>query len=237
MHQSSAHESESVKEFFDQWHIYQKAVEHNYLRHRETCAAVGASVCRVGKPFSFLDLGSGDACWTSQILASQPVSRYQAVDLSAIALDLAKKNLEALSCPKEFIQADYFPYVAAHSDETDFVFIGRSLHHLLLPEKREFFRSVASFVPTDGRLVLSEPIRRQGEGRQEWLDRWWADTLATWKEMTPEELEKCHAHVCSSDYPETVEDYSNAARSGGFTRIELLYQDPEKFYAVIECLK
>lgn len=49
-----------------------------------------------GKPFSFFDLGCGDAATLAPVLAGLALRRYKGVDLSQTALALAAKNLAAL---------------------------------------------------------------------------------------------------------------------------------------------
>ena len=75
-----------VRQFFDQWHVYKRVVALNYLHHREAYAALAEALDRFDRPFSFLDLGAGDAAWTSRILQGRPLVRYEAVDLSPVAL-------------------------------------------------------------------------------------------------------------------------------------------------------
>ena len=57
----------------------------------------------VGRPFSFLDLGCGDAATLAPLLASMAVQRYKGVDLSESALALAAENLTGLSCPVKLV--------------------------------------------------------------------------------------------------------------------------------------
>lgn len=60
----------------------------------------------VGRRFSFLDLGCGDAATLAPVLASMAVQHYKGVDLSETALALAAENLQSLSCKVEFARRD-----------------------------------------------------------------------------------------------------------------------------------
>jgi methylase of polypeptide subunit release factors len=51
------------------------------------------------EPFSFLDLGCGDAATLAPVLKGCQVKSYNGVDLSEPALALAVKNLGVLSGP------------------------------------------------------------------------------------------------------------------------------------------
>ena len=85
----------STTAFFDVWHTYRKVVAVNYMHHRETVKAHIEQMLHaqfVGLPFSFLDLGCGDAATLAPLLASMAVQRYKGVDLSETALALAAKT-------------------------------------------------------------------------------------------------------------------------------------------------
>src|ERR1700720_4957697 len=98
----------STTAFFDVWHTYRKVVAANYMHHKEIKAQLERVLLAqfVGRPFSFLDLGCGDAATLAPLLASMAVQRYKAVDLSESALALAAENLTGLSCPVELVCRD-----------------------------------------------------------------------------------------------------------------------------------
>jgi SAM-dependent methyltransferase len=225
---------EQVRKFFDQWGIYQKVVAHNYLHHREAYAAIAAILDRVETPFSFLDLGAGDAKWTSGVLAGRALRAYEAVDISAVALGLAEKNLEGFTGAKTFTQGDFFQDVRERRGRWDVVFIGLSLHHLPRADKARFFPAVREILPPGGRLVFYEPVCDPGESRDEVLERWWR-TARHWTALEPAELQAGKDHVFSSDYQETPETYDALARAAGFTGAALRYRDEDRLYAVFEC--
>ncbi|PNE10575.1 MAG: methyltransferase type 12, partial [Beijerinckiaceae bacterium] len=93
----------SAAAFFDVWHTYRKVVAANYMHHKEIKAQLERVLLAqfASRPFSFLDLGCGDAATLAPLLASMAVQRYKGVDLSETALALAAENLKALSCPVE----------------------------------------------------------------------------------------------------------------------------------------
>ncbi|CAN5813453.1 hypothetical protein BH09VER1_BH09VER1_33380 [soil metagenome] len=226
--------SEEVKQFFDQWEIYRKVVEYNYLHHREAYAAIGESLRGVKGAFSVVDLGAGDASWTGPALAPCEVASYEAVDLSAVALALAEHNLRDLSCEKIFTQSDYFPYVQNRSEACDVIFVGLSLHHLKEPDKRVFFSHARRLLPEEGRLIFYEPIREPEESREEVLARWWKEAK-NWSGLTSEELAKVQDHVFGYDYPEPLELFRGMASEAGFRDSRVRYVDEKRLYAVVEC--
>jgi hypothetical protein len=55
--------------FNHQWQIYQKVLKHNYMGHQEIYQIWREFLNRFcQQPFKLLDLGCGDACFTSQFL-------------------------------------------------------------------------------------------------------------------------------------------------------------------------
>lgn len=232
---SDSPRASEVKEFFDQWGIYRKVVEKNYLHHREAYAAIRESLQRLPGAFSFVDLGAGDASATAPVLESCPLKSYEAVDISAVALDLARQNVQGLPCDKAFTQIDFFEYVQQRIAPCDVLFIGLSLHHLQEAGKQTFFRQAKRILPEQGRLIFYEPIREAAESRDEILERWWKDTQ-TWEGFAPEELAQIKAHVFGYDYPEPLETFHEMATQAGFRETQVRYVDPDRFYAVVECV-
>ncbi len=134
-----AEQNGRVKSFFDQWKIYQKVMSLNYLSHREAYAVLQAFLIdHFPKPFSFLDLGCGDAAFTAKVLKKVRINAYVGVDLSENALKIAEENLAALECPKKFLVSDLKDVFRSLEGAWDFVWIGLSLHHLPYEEKECF---------------------------------------------------------------------------------------------------
>lgn len=224
-----------VREFFSRWDIYKKVVRCNYLHHREAYAALAAALRRFDRPLRFLDLGAGDAAWTSRVLAGRPVSRYEAVDLSPIALDLARENLAEVAWEKVFTTGDFVGVLRGSGIRHDVIFIGLSLHHLPRRDKEAFLPVVRRHLADGGSFLCYEPINEPGESRDAVLARWWKVVLAEWTELTAEERAAVQDHVFGNDYPESCGDYAAMAAAAGFAETRVLYRDPEGLYAVIEC--
>ena len=57
---SNQTDSEKVKEFFDQWNIYQKVIKFNYMVHNDIFEVLHQFFdANFHQPFSLLDLGCG----------------------------------------------------------------------------------------------------------------------------------------------------------------------------------
>lgn len=104
---NQGHDAEVVREFFDGWSLYRKIVDLNYLFHREAKEAFTRWLDRRNKPFSFLDLGCGDAAFASELLRGRPLIYYTGMDLSPIALELAQKNILGLTAPSKLVLGDF----------------------------------------------------------------------------------------------------------------------------------
>jgi tRNA (cmo5U34)-methyltransferase len=103
---SNKTDSDKVKEFFEQWNLYQKVIKFNYMAHNEIFEVLHQFFnANFHQPFSLLDLGCGNAFHTAQLLKDTQIDRYYGVDLSEVALSEAEKNLDAISCEKVFIEA------------------------------------------------------------------------------------------------------------------------------------
>ncbi len=232
--EDSHQDADRVRKFFDEWEVYRKIVDLNYLHHNEAYASISRALEDVKSPFSFLDLGAGDADATTRILSAFRLKQYEAVDLSEIALNLAEKHAEVLACPTRFTQADFFQYVKKTTVAFDVIFIGLSLHHLPLADKKTFFADVRRALADGGRFMFYEPICESQESRDAVLKRWW-DVASGWRGLTDEELLKAKKHVFENDYPESVEQFSTLSESAGFSSSRVLYTDSDNLYAVFEC--
>jgi SAM-dependent methyltransferase len=231
----SGEDAERVRQFFDQWQLYKKVVALNYLHHRQAYAAVAGALDRFARPFRFLDLGAGDAAWTSRVLQRRPVQRYEAVDLSPVALDLARQNFAGAAFETAFTTGDFCETLRSGGSLEDVIFIGLSFHHLPLADKMAMLPVIRARLAEGGSFLCYEPIKAEGENRERVLERWWQDVLQNWTELTAEELRAVQDHVFNNDYPESCEAYERMARESGFAETRILYRDPHLFYAVIEC--
>jgi SAM-dependent methyltransferase len=208
------------------WRIYRTLVDENYLFHREAYACLRQVLIEgVGRPFRFLDVACGDATASVEALAGTAITHYHGIDLSAVALDLARDVLPVLDCPVTLQHADYVEALGRWSAPVDVVWIGLSLHHLRTPEKLEVLRAIRSLLPPDGHLLLYEDASPDGEDREGWLRRWDAQQ-PSWTAYSLEEWETITAHVHAADYPETVSRWRSLAEEAGFAAAREVFVAP-----------
>jgi methylase of polypeptide subunit release factors len=101
-------DEQAMQTFRDQWQLYSKLVDNDYLSHEAVRAVLHRElVTDVNRPFRFLDLACGDARLTVAALQGTPVIHYHGIDLSAPALAMARQTVETLACPVELEQEDF----------------------------------------------------------------------------------------------------------------------------------
>ena len=207
----------SATVFFDVWHTYRKVVAANYMHHMEIRAQLeGVLLAQfASRPFSFLDLGCGDAAALAPLLASMAVQRYKGVDLSESALALAAENLKFLSCPVELVCRDILAALAAESALYDVVYTSFALHHLSTEQKAEFFRRVAQRLEKDGLLLLTDIVREEDESLPVYLGRYCDWLRGDWSALDAEEKASACDHILNNDRPETFSVLQTLAQAGG----------------------
>jgi SAM-dependent methyltransferase len=222
----------AVREFFDQWALYRKVVDHDYLFHGEAMKALSRWLA--GRRMeTFLDLGCGDASFTTGVLAGSGIRYYEGVDLSPVALELARQNAARLGCGCGFTCGDFSVEVSRIRGVFDVVYIGLSFHHLRRHQKEAFFGAVGGRLARGGAFVFFEPALRGGEGRDVYLEKWIALARRNWTALTDEEMAGVVSHVTGSDFPETVADYRALAAAAGLGRSEVLFEEEAGPYVVM----
>lgn len=226
---------DNVRSFFDQWGIYRRVIERNYLFHREAYAEVDRVLGGFGgRAVSVLDLGSGDTSYMADVLGRHAVASYHGVDISPVALSLARENVGRLGCEAEFTQADFFALVPTLREAVDFVYIGLSLHRLPPGDKGRFLAELRRLVKPGGCLLVCEPICRAEESRSDVLARWWDVVSHKWTELSPADMASVKGHVFGNDYPESLDAYGALAQAAGFAAVSVRFVCPDELYAVLE---
>jgi SAM-dependent methyltransferase len=219
--------------FQNQWDVYRKFLQHDYLSNAEACRVLNGFLTReVARPFKFLDLACGDASGIASAIGTAPVESYRGVDLSSPALALAARNLTVLSCPVVLDEADFTTALDAQPESADVVWISLSLHHLDTAAKGAFMRAVRSAIADDGAFLIYEPTLRNGENRSEYLARFEEIGRRDWTQLTPSEFAEALKHVRTCDLPERVSDWESLGRASGFSEVREMYQSPTDLFRV-----
>jgi SAM-dependent methyltransferase len=189
--------------FDSSWQTYQKIVAANYMFHREIGSALsGVLHARFdGQPFSFLDLGCGDAAAMAPVLKNLLLCRYKGVDLSQTALALAASNLADLPCQVELAHGDFSAALAKECDFYDVIYSSFALHHLPTEEKAEFFRRAARRLDEGGLLLLVDVMREEGESLEAYHRHYCGWLRSSWA-LDPQEMDSLCDHIINNDLPE-----------------------------------
>jgi ubiquinone/menaquinone biosynthesis C-methylase UbiE len=229
---NSEHESSYVKDFFSkQWKIYQKVLNNNYMGHREIYSILHELlVSYFQKPFKIMDLGCGDASFTSLALLNTNIAFYHGVDLSIPALEIAKDNLARIQCDTTLTQGDFFlldSFLDSNQqNKFDAILMSFALHHQNLEQKYYFITQLHNLLISGGVFILIDIVRQQEEDRSTYIRRYLDGVQKYWFLINQEEYSMIEEHISSSDFPETQQTLQEISQKVGFTRFECLYRDP-----------
>ncbi len=218
----------AMRAFREEWTAYRKLVENNYLSHREVRGLVHRQLTESAqRPFRFLDLACGDATMTVAALGGTAVSEYHGIDLSAPALEMARKTVAALACKVKLEQQDFVAAIRQRTEPADVVYIGLSLHHLETPaEKRDFMRSVRATLGGGGLFLIFEPASLEGETRTAYLERYEAVVYSQWHALSRSEKDGVWTHIRTFDFPEMPSTWLQLGQETGFREGRDLFTDP-----------
>ena len=176
-----------------------------------------------------LDLGCGDACFTSKALLNTNVALYHGIDLSTPALEIAKENMVIIQCDTTFTEGDFsqllFELGQDKENKFDVILISFALHHLHLGEK-DYFGQLKSLLASDGVFVLIDIVLKAQEDRESYIRRYLDGVQKYWSLLSPQEYSMVDNHISSSDFPETQQILQEISQKSGFSRIDCLYKDP-----------
>ena len=232
LNESSEKSSDLSNEFFnEQWQLYQKVLSENYMGHREIYDILHDFLVEYyDKPFNMLDLGCGDASFSSQVLLDTKINSYCGIDLSEPALEIARDNMAKLPGEKIFIQGNLFDLVLQlgqnRQNNFDAILASFSLHHLNLEQKECLIARLPQLLKANGVFLLIDIVRLPGEDREVYIRRYLENVRQYWSLLTPQEFFKVEEHISSSDFPETQETFYSLAQKYKFSQVDCLYSDP-----------
>jgi SAM-dependent methyltransferase len=227
---TSEADASTVAVFQQDWKLYRKMVDNNFLFHREAYGWLhDVLVDEVARPFRFLDIACGDASASAGALRGTKLAHYHGIDFSAAALDIAGRTLKMLNCPVTLEQRDFLEAIANWKQAVDVAWIGLSLHHLLTPEKLSFMRNVRKILSPGGMFLIYENTSPDGEDRVHWLQRWDLQK-PFWTAYSEEEWNAMAAHVHAADFPETDESWHRLGREAGFAGTKEVFAAPTDLF-------
>jgi SAM-dependent methyltransferase len=218
------------REFFnDKWKLYQKVLTYNYMKHQEIYDVLHHFL--IGnwqQQFKVLDLGCGDASFIAKALQNNAVSYYLGLDLSDIAIAIARQNLQVIPCTQEFIQGDFLKVipllVKEPKNQFDIILTSFAFHHLKLEEKDDLLSQIKQLLLPGGIFILIDFVVQEGESREIYIHRYLQNVRQQWQQLTDAEAVLVFQHMLESDYPETQATLEFLALKNEFQRVETLYQ-------------
>lgn len=217
--------------FNQQWKIYEKMLNNNYLGHREIYSVLHSFlVSYFQTPFKMLEFGCGDASFTAHSLLNTRISNYQGINLSAPALEIAKQNLAAIQCNVTLTKGDFSQLILelpqGEYSKFDVILISFALHHLSLAQKDCFIGQLNNLLAPGGVFILIDVICQEEEDRETYIRRYLDNVYKSWSLLTPLEHSMVEKHISTSDFPETQQTLDKISQKYNFARFECLYQDP-----------
>ena len=227
-----------VQDFFEQWNIYRKVIDFNYMFHAEIVQILHKLFQSYFKcPFRLLDLGCGDAHTAYHSLNGTNIVSYTGVDLSAAALDFARENLKNYDFKKEFIRNDIFSVLDSLRYSYDVIQIGYSMHHLSYEDKRALLNKCSGTLGSKGVLVLYDVCRNDNETRDEYLVRYCNDCEQLWRNLDSSDLEHLYNHIYKCDFPESLNTLTGFVLESGFKKGEIMFRDHAGFHFLMCCYR
>ena len=221
-----AADASTVELFQQDWKLYRKMVDNNFLFHREAYAALHEVLVNdAAHPFRFLDIACGDASASVGALRGTTITHYHGIDFSGAALELAGKALTELNCTVKFEQRDFLEALAGMVEQVDVVWIGLSLHHLQGMEKLAFMRIIRNVLAPGGLFLIYENTSPDGEDRENWWRRWDLQK-PFWTAYSEDEWNAMAAHVHAADFPETDATWHALGREAGFAGVREVFAAP-----------
>ena len=237
------HDPEEATRWFDQWHVYRAIVDANWMAHKEIFSAVRAWVLfRYPGPFTLLDLGCGDAGFIKSTFDETALWAYTGVDASQTALAKAQNELVGARFLVQLHEADLLAYLREESGHAakifDVILVSYAVHHLPTQEKQEFFRLANAKLAPRGSLLYADVFRRDGETRDEYLERYVGMMQRDWTGMPPEALASTTGHITQRDFPERCGAILEMAREAGFcVEPRELFLDATEFHRLMAFTK
>jgi len=205
------------------WTLYDAITEQNYMFHREIYAHVAGLLRQrhAQGGYTLLDLGCGNARFLAPCLKAAPPAAYDGVDLSAGALDEARDYLGGLA-NVSLHHRDMQQAVENAASTFDIIFTGFAVHHLDPAAKQRLFHACAAKLTPGGQLIMADVVREDDQTRDQYLAAY-LDTMRTqWTAVPPGQLEEACAHVAAYDFPETLADLTQMARSAALPDVRVL---------------
>jgi 2-polyprenyl-3-methyl-5-hydroxy-6-metoxy-1,4-benzoquinol methylase len=216
---------QSVAAFFNEhWQSYKAFVQENRLNHQELFAALNQFLHQqINHPFSFVDVGCGDASLIKSVLLDHPINKYIGIDVAEEVLKTAPLHLASLNCDKKLIYDHMTSALDYLYTPVEIIFCCQSLHHLpSYEEKLEFIRKCKNKLTSDGFLIIIEGVLAANQTRDQVLLEVEEAYKTLYPKLTQNKLKELMNHHRHNVFPEHEETYSKIAHQLGWANVRIL---------------
>jgi len=228
---------EEIKAFFDDWDLYTKVIEQNYMIHAEVLAYIMRRLTELGwSDLSVLEVGCGDAHVVSELSRFVNIERYCGIELSKIALEFATTKLKGKVEDPILINGEMAEEVSGVEGKFDLILAGYTIHHLDKAGKQAFLAALRKKLYPGGLLIVYDIVHRQEETKEDYINRAVDFFDSEWNAFSSEQLASIRDHMTQNDIPESWEGWRNAAIESGYGKQRFPYYDQNRLFGIMEFL-
>jgi cyclopropane fatty-acyl-phospholipid synthase-like methyltransferase len=232
--------SNKCRDFFnDEWKLYQKILDNNYMQHQDIYGAVHNFIVDNWQQESLriLDIGCGDASLMSRTLLNTNVSFYCALDISDTAISIAQENMRSISCDQKFIQGDFCQEIPLlpkeEKDQFNLIITSFAFHHLSLEKKDYVLDQLKQLLSPEGIFIMIDLVCKNNESRDICIEKYLQTVKKEWLQLSFEELKLISNHMWNSDYPETIKTIETFAHKNGLKLTNFLSQKEDDAQVIL----
>lgn len=222
--------SSECRDFFnDEWKLYQKILDNNYMEHQDIYKILHRFIVDnwQQQPLRILDVGCGDASFVARALLNANVNFYYALDISEVAISIAQENMKLIPGKQKFVQGDFCHEISLLSkqaeDKFNLIITSFAFHHLNRKKKDDVLGQLKELLSSEGMLIMIDLICRKDESRETYIEKYLQTVKKKWLQLSFEEQNLISNHMLNSDYPETIETIEMLAEKNGLKSNNYLY--------------
>jgi len=222
----------AVQVFSDNWEIYKKIMQHNYMHHAEFSDRLASVFSEIKKePMQVLDIGCGDAIPVLPHLLSHNKINYTGYDLSGPALQKAAANLSSVSGTITLKEGDMLALLQAEPKQFDIIISSFAIHHLQDDEKNRLLENCYKQLKPGGKMIYTDIFIIQQPNRETYINEYIANIYSKWTLMDEKEMQPIFDHIRQFDFPSSLEKTIFFSNGFGFTSKVLL--QPDQWHSMI----
>ena len=213
-------------ELFDrQWSSYRAIVEHDLMEHGPVAGATAEAIdswlaarTPAAPAPELVDLGCGDLARLAPLLRRLPLAGYTGVDLAAVVLPLAERNLGAVPYLTRWRQGNLLDWALEGQEaSTDILHSAFAIHHLDDEQKQRFLAAARRCIRPGGLFIWADVFRLPGEPRPTYLDRYTRRIESGWGVLDADQQAHVITHMHHFDLPAERDAIEAVAEACGWS--------------------